>query len=72
MKEVFGPGGALERALPEYEPRPEQAALAGAVEHALATGVVPDAVSARWTSASTPLVPGSLDPADEKSLVDPW
>jgi ATP-dependent DNA helicase DinG len=38
MKEVFGPGGALDRALPEYEPRPEQAALAGAVEHALATG----------------------------------
>ena len=38
MKEVFGPGGALERALPEYEPRPEQAALASAVEHALATG----------------------------------
>src|SRR6478736_10172336 len=38
MKEVFGPGGALERALPEYEPRPAQAALAGAVEHALATG----------------------------------
>jgi ATP-dependent DNA helicase DinG len=38
MKEVFGPGGALERAQPEYEPRPEQAALAGAVEHALATG----------------------------------
>jgi ATP-dependent DNA helicase DinG len=38
MKDVFGPGGALARALPEYEPRPEQAALAGAVEHALATG----------------------------------
>jgi ATP-dependent DNA helicase DinG len=38
MKDVFGPGGALERALPEYEPRPEQAALAGAVERALATG----------------------------------
>src|SRR3954452_21312908 len=38
MNEVFGPGGALERALPEYEPRPEQAALAAAVEHALATG----------------------------------
>jgi ATP-dependent DNA helicase DinG len=38
MEEVFGPGGALERALPEYEPRPEQAALAGAVERALATG----------------------------------
>ena len=38
MKEVFGPGGALERALPDYEPRPEQAALAHAVEHALATG----------------------------------
>src|SRR6476620_11655972 len=38
MKDVFGPGGALERALPDYEPRPEQAALAGAVEQALATG----------------------------------
>jgi ATP-dependent DNA helicase DinG len=32
----FGPGGRLERALPGYEPRPEQAALAGAVEAALA------------------------------------
>jgi ATP-dependent DNA helicase DinG len=38
MDELFGPGGALSRALPEYEPRPEQAALASAVEHALATG----------------------------------
>jgi ATP-dependent DNA helicase DinG len=38
MDEVFGPGGALARALPEYELRPEQAALAGAVERALATG----------------------------------
>src|SRR4051794_25927017 len=38
MEDVFGPGGALARALPEYEPRPEQAALAGAVERALATG----------------------------------
>jgi ATP-dependent DNA helicase DinG len=38
MNEVFGPGGALARALPEYELRPEQAALAGAVERALATG----------------------------------
>ncbi len=38
MSDVFGPGGALARALPEYEPRPEQAALADAVEHALATG----------------------------------
>src|SRR3954447_675797 len=35
---VFGPGGAIERALPGYEPRPEQAALAAAVEQALATG----------------------------------
>ena len=38
MSDVFGPGGALARALPEYEPRPEQAALAVAVDHALATG----------------------------------
>ena len=38
MKELFGPGGALARALPGYEPRPEQAALAGAVEHALLVG----------------------------------
>src|SRR6266581_597714 len=38
MKSVFGPGGALARVLPEYEPRPEQAALAVAVDHALATG----------------------------------
>ncbi len=38
MEDVFGPGGALQHALPEYEPRPEQAALAGAVEHALSTG----------------------------------
>src|SRR3954464_5331823 len=38
MDDVFAPGGALERALPEYEPRREQAALAAAVEHALATG----------------------------------
>ena len=38
MEELFGPGGALARALPEYEPRPEQAALANAVEHALLIG----------------------------------
>ena len=38
MDDVFGPGGALAHALPEYEPRREQAALAAAVEHALATG----------------------------------
>jgi ATP-dependent DNA helicase DinG len=38
MNDVFGPGGALARALPDYEPRPEQAALACAVESALATG----------------------------------
>ncbi|HZT92321.1 MAG TPA: ATP-dependent DNA helicase [Gaiellaceae bacterium] len=36
MDRVFGPGGALAHALPEYEPRPEQAALAAAVERALA------------------------------------
>src|SRR5207244_8315277 len=34
----FGPGGRLEQALPGYEPRPEQAALAKAVEGALASG----------------------------------
>lgn len=34
--DVFGPGGALEQTLPEYEPRPEQAALAAAIERALA------------------------------------
>src|SRR3954467_12715391 len=43
MEDVFAPGGALERALSqagdaEYEPRREQAALAAAVERALATG----------------------------------
>jgi ATP-dependent DNA helicase DinG len=38
MEDVFGPGGALARALPEYEPRREQAVLAAAVEHALRTG----------------------------------
>jgi len=38
MDEVFGPGGSLASALPSYEPRPEQAALAVQVERALATG----------------------------------
>src|SRR5207248_5876072 len=43
MEDVFAPGGALERALSQvgdavYEPRREQAALAAAVERALATG----------------------------------
>jgi len=48
MEDVFAPGGALERALAEraleepgevgFEPRREQAALAAAVERALATG----------------------------------
>jgi ATP-dependent DNA helicase DinG len=43
MQDVFAPGGALERALARsgdgsYEPRAEQAALAVAVERALATG----------------------------------
>ena len=38
MNHLFGPGGALARALPDYEPRPEQAALACAVAEALATG----------------------------------
>ncbi|HEY7397790.1 MAG TPA: ATP-dependent DNA helicase [Gaiellaceae bacterium] len=38
MDDVFGPGGILARALPGYEPRPEQAALAAAVERALGSG----------------------------------
>jgi len=38
VKTIFGPGGPLERALPGYEPRPEQAALAAAVESSLAMG----------------------------------
>jgi ATP-dependent DNA helicase DinG len=38
MDEVFGPGGALARVLTGYEPRAEQAALADAVDRALATG----------------------------------
>src|SRR3954451_4010058 len=42
VEHVFALGGTLEEALAAagaaYEPRPEQAALAGAVEHALATG----------------------------------
>ena len=38
MDEVFGPGGALDAALPSYEARPEQAALAEQVERSLATG----------------------------------
>ncbi|HZT14778.1 MAG TPA: ATP-dependent DNA helicase [Gaiellaceae bacterium] len=38
MRTLFEPDGALARALPGYEPRPEQAALAEAVERAFATG----------------------------------
>ena len=38
MDDVFGPGGTLARALPGYEPRSEQAALAAAVERALHAG----------------------------------
>src|SRR5204863_9210440 len=38
MHDAFAPGGALARTLPEFEPRREQAALAAAVERALATG----------------------------------
>src|SRR5437762_13497942 len=38
MHDAFAPGGALARALPEFEARREQAALAAAVERALATG----------------------------------
>ncbi len=38
MDDVFGPGGTLARALPGYEPRSEQAALAAAVERALQCG----------------------------------
>jgi ATP-dependent DNA helicase DinG len=38
VQHVFGPGGSLAAALTAFEPRAEQAALAGAVERALATG----------------------------------
>ncbi len=38
MDELFGPDGALASALPGYERRAEQAALADAVDRALATG----------------------------------
>ena len=38
MHDAFAPGGALSRALPGFEARSEQAALAAAVERALATG----------------------------------
>ena len=38
MRDTFGPGGALSGALPGFEPRAEQAALAAAVERALLTG----------------------------------
>ena len=37
MRDTFGPGGALAGALPGFEPRAEQAALAAAVEWALAS-----------------------------------
>src|SRR6266849_4287009 len=38
MHDAFAPGGALARVLPDFEPRREQAALAAAVDLALATG----------------------------------
>jgi ATP-dependent DNA helicase DinG len=38
MGDVFASGGGLERALPGYEPRPEQAVLAAEVARALAFG----------------------------------
>ncbi|HZO98641.1 MAG TPA: ATP-dependent DNA helicase [Gaiellaceae bacterium] len=38
MHDAFRPGGALAAALPGFEARPEQAALAAAVDRALATG----------------------------------
>src|SRR5438094_9749067 len=38
VREVLGPGGALSRVLPGYEPRPPQLAVAARVEDALAHG----------------------------------
>ena len=38
VRDAFGPAGSLAATLPGYEPRAEQAALATAVERALATG----------------------------------
>ena len=36
VADVLGPGGVIARRLPGYEPRPEQLAMAEAVENALA------------------------------------
>jgi ATP-dependent DNA helicase DinG len=36
LREILGPGGALSRVLPLYEPRPSQLEMAARVEHALA------------------------------------
>ena len=38
LREVLGPGGALSRVLPAYEPRPPQLAMAESVEDALGHG----------------------------------
>src|SRR2546423_15360479 len=38
LREVLGPGGALSRVLPGYEPRPPQLAMAARVEDPLAHG----------------------------------
>jgi len=38
LREVLGPGGALSRVLPGYEPRPAQLAMAARVEDALSHG----------------------------------
>src|SRR5438105_2460464 len=38
LREVLGPGGALSRVLPGYEPRPPQLTMAARVEDALAHG----------------------------------
>jgi ATP-dependent DNA helicase DinG len=38
VHDAFCPGGSLARTLPGFEPRPEQAALAAAIERALASG----------------------------------
>ena len=54
MDEVFGPGGALEAALPSYEARPEQAALAEQVERSLATGEHLVAEAARASARASP------------------
>src|SRR3954447_20209658 len=61
MTDVFGPSGTLARALPDFEVRAEQAALARAVEHALAAGEHLVAEAGTGTGKSLPHLIPALD-----------